>query len=106
MPAHIGVTSLDGHTAPATGAVQSRETKRHVDVEEERNDDGDHAFIAPQKFYRKEVTVQGVGDAELSLVTAGAMTKNQVKIVRARQTEYNNKLPKFERVAVGHFDLA
>lgn len=100
MPAHIGVTNLDGHTAPATGAVQSRETDISVGTVKERNASGVTAWFLADKYFVKRVTIQGVGDAELSLVVATTIDAGSLGIVRAKQTETNKGLPKFEREGV------
>lgn len=96
---------MDGHTAPATGAIQSRESSRTLGTEKEKGSNGNTAYFVPHKYYRKEVQISGVGDAELALVVAGKFDKNTVKVVRAKQNEFNGKLPKFERTAVGFFDV-
>lgn len=105
MAIHKGVTSLDGHTAPATGAVQSRESTQRLGNEEESDADGISTYFVPHKHVRKEVVISGVGDAELSLVVPAAVAKNAVTVTRAKQQEFQNALPKFERTAVGFFDL-
>lgn len=100
MAIHKGVTSLDGHTAPAVGAVQSRETERTVGTEMERGSSGEYEIFVPHKFFRKEVTINGVGDAELSLVESGAITRGTMKVISARQGETAAGLPKFTRRGV------
>ena len=97
MGAHIGVTNLDGHTAPAVGAVQTRDTDISVETEKERDATAVTKWFVPQKFYRKEVEITGVGDAELSLVVAGAVAKGTLAITRAKQMQSNKGLSKFER---------
>jgi hypothetical protein len=100
MPAHIGVTNLVGHTAPATGAVQTRESDISVGTVEERDATGVTAWFIPDKYFMKRVTITGVGDAELSLVTTASIDAGVLGIVRARQNESNKGLPKFEREGV------
>ncbi len=100
MPAHLGVTNLDGHTAPALGAVQTRESDITVGTYEERNAAGITAWFGADKYYVKRVTITGVGDAELSLVVAASVNAGSLGIVRARQNEFNKGLPKFEREGV------
>lgn len=100
MPAHIGVLNLDGHSAPATGAIQSRTSESSIGAEEEPGVDGNTAYFVSHKYVRKEVEVEGVGDAELSLVTAGKISKGTAKVIRAKQQEFQNALPKFSRTAV------
>jgi hypothetical protein len=100
MAAHIGVTSLDGHTAPALGAVQSRETDISIGTVEERLATGVTGWFVPDKYFTKRVTITGVGDAELSLVVTATKASGALGIVRAKQTETNKGLPKFEREGV------
>jgi len=100
MPAHIGVTSLDGHTAPALGAVQTRESETTVETVKERLATGVTGFFVPLKFHVKTVDITGVGDAELSLVVADDIAKNTLGITRAKQMENHKGLPKFERSGV------
>lgn len=97
MAVFIGVTNLDGMTAPAVGAVQSRESEESVGFERERGADGVTAYLVPHKYTKKNVTIAGVGDAELSDVAAGAITAGTLKIIRAKQTETSSGLPKFEQ---------
>ncbi|MFK5923271.1 MAG: hypothetical protein QM496_13925 [Verrucomicrobiota bacterium] len=97
MGIHIGVTNLDGHTAPATGAVQSRESESTVGSEDEMGPDSNSKYFVPHKYFRKEVSISGVGDAELALVVAASVAKGVLSILRAKQTEFQNSLPKFER---------
>lgn len=106
MAIHYGVTNLDGHTAPAVGAVQSRESEASVGAEDEPGPDGESKFFVPHKFSRKEVSVRGVGDAELSFVSVGPITAGTAKVIRAKQQEFAGALPKFERTAVVLANLA
>lgn len=106
MAIHVGILSLDGHTAPATGAVQSRESETSIGIEEERGTSGEWEYAVPHKYSRKEVTINGVGDAELSLVTAGAITRGTLKVISARQGETGKGLPKFTRRGVVLNNLA
>jgi len=105
MAIHIGVTNLDGHTAPATGAVQSRTSDSSVGTEDEPGADGNSKYFVPHKFERREVEISGVGDAELSLVVAEVVAKGVLSIISAKQTEFASALPKFERSGVILADL-
>jgi hypothetical protein len=100
MAAHIGVTNLDGHTAPALGGVQSRESDISIGTVKERNAAGVTKWFVPDKYFVKRVTITGVGDAELALVVADTIAAGTLGIVSAKQMEYNKGLPKFERVGV------
>lgn len=105
MAIHIGVTNLDGHTAPATGAVQSRTSDASVGTEDEPGADGNSKYFVPHKFERREVEISGVGDAELSLVVAEVVAQGVLSIISAKQTEFAGALPKFERSGVILADL-
>lgn len=100
MPAHIGVTNLDGHTAPAVGAVQSRETNISVEAVKERNASGVTTWFIPDKFFTKEVKIAGVGDAELSLVVTGTIAEGTLGITSAKQMQSQKGLSKFERTGL------
>lgn len=106
MAVHYGVTNLDGHTAPAIGAIQQRESESTVGTEDEPGADGESKFFVPHKYSRKEVSVRGVGDAELSLVTVGTITAGTGKVISAKQQEFAGSLPKFERRLVVLANLA
>lgn len=105
MAVHKGVTNLDGHTQPAVGAINSRESDSSLGAERDRGTDGNRKFFVPHKYFRKEVTVSGVGDAELALVTPGKVTKGTLKVMRAKQMEYAGALPKFDRTGVVLADI-
>lgn len=100
MAVFYGVTNLDGHTAPAVGAIQQRETEAAVGTEDEPGANGESKFFVPHKYSRSEISITGVGDAELSLVTVGTITAGTAKVISAKQQEFAGALPKFERRAV------
>ncbi len=100
MAIHIGVNNLDGHTAPAIGAVQSRESEETLGTEEERDASGKTKFFVPHKYTRKQVDISGVGDAEIALVVAESVTAGTLSLTRAKQTEFAGSLPKFERSGI------
>lgn len=107
MAAYIGVQNLNGITAPLVGATQNAQYEDTVGIVKERNEDGDTAFLVPQKFFRREARADGVGDAELAaaLADVGVKAKAALGIIRAKQDEFQNALPRWEIVGVSLHDV-
>lgn len=108
MAAAIGVTSLHGLTAPSVGAVQLSSSGLSIGYEKERGADGNSKFLVAHKFTREEVRISGVGSAALAtaLAAAGTKAKGAVGIIRAKQEEFQSRLPRFEITGVVLDDAA
>jgi len=92
----IGVTNLQGLSAPPVGAVQQSESEWSIGVSEDPNEDGDTEFVVPDKWRRREVRISGVGDAELASLAAGVIEKGTVAVYRRKQEESVTGIPRFE----------
>jgi hypothetical protein len=96
MAAVIGVTELNGLTAPSGGFVHesSKETTRETATI--RNASGVTVVAVPKPLITTDVMIKGVGDPELAGVTAGSFTAGTVKIISAKGEESNSDFPTFE----------
>lgn len=102
---HLGVTELEGLTAPSVGAFQQLDAEDTAGVTEEPNNVGVTRWVVSDKYFKRSVRGSGVGDAGLANVTAGEFAKGTVKLIFAEQDETQKGLPKFSVEGVGFFDL-
>ena len=92
----IGVTNLQGLSAPATGSVQQSESERSINVEEEPDENGNTVYVVPHKYVTRRVRISGVGDAELASIAAGVISKGTVSVIRRKQSESTSGIPRFD----------
>jgi len=94
MPATFGVTTIPAVFTVPTGCVVKKLTdKESIETVKYRSAVGITIRNIPKKLKMREVTIDMVGIAPLSLVAAGDFSDGVLKVVRVRNQETNDDVP-------------
>jgi len=106
MPAHLGVASTFGLTAPAGGYVQESSQEDSVEIATIRDETGTTVKAVPKPMVTRAVSLKGKGDAELAAVASGSFAEGVLRITEAKQSESNEDFPDFEINGTAYLNLA
>jgi hypothetical protein len=93
MPATIGVTNLDGYTPPVGTVAKKCAVKATLGTLKYRNELGLTIRNIPLKIVATEQTIDLIGAAPLSAVTAAAFVADTYKITSIRVSETAEGVP-------------
>ena len=106
MPAHLGVASTFGLSAPAGGYVQESSREDSVEVATIRDESGITVKAVPKPMVTRTVNLKGKGDANLAAVAAGSFAAGVLRITEAKQSESNEDFPDFEITGTAYLNLS
>lgn len=106
MPAHIGVTNLNGLVTPASGFAHQSVLDSKQEVVTTKDDTGKVIFADPKPYLVQNISLKGTGTPLFSLVTIGAITPGTLKIHEVKLTESQDKRPEFEIMAINYVNAA
>jgi hypothetical protein len=106
MPAHIGIQSTLGLTAPEGGYAHETSAENSAEVVTNKNDQGVTVFADPKPYTKRTVSMKGVGAANFALVASGGFQPGELKILSAKGMEENEKRAEFEYSGVLYLNAA
>jgi hypothetical protein len=102
MAAHIGIETTHGITLDTEAVAQSVRRRESVEVSSVIGVSGEYVLAKPLKTKRVEVTIQGVGNGDRSVVAVGEVaTPADLSAISVEQTEINNGRASFTLTAAG-----
>jgi len=105
MPAHIGVATTYGLTAPVGGYVQESSREDSVEIATIRNESGVTVKAVPKPLVTRTVNLKGKGDANLAAVASGSFAEGVLRVTEAKQSESNEDFPDFEITGTAYLNL-
>jgi hypothetical protein len=105
MPAHLGVATTFGLTAPAGGYVQESSREESVELATIRNETGVTVKAVPKPLVTRTVNLKGKGDANLAAVASGSFAEGVLRVTEAKQSETNEDFPDFEITGTAYLNL-
>ena len=106
MPAHLGVASTFGLSAPAGGYVQESSREDSVEIATIRDESGITVKAVPKPMVTRTVNLKGKGDANLAAVAAGSFAAGVLRVTEAKQSESNEDFPDFEITGTAYLNLS
>ena len=106
MPAHLGVASTYGLSAPAGGYVQESSREDSVEIATIRDESGITVKAVPKPLVTRTVNLKGKGDANLAAVAAGSFAAGVLRVTEAKQSESNEDFPDFEITGTAYLNLS
>ena len=106
MPAHLGVSSTFGLSAPAGGYVQESSREDSVEIATLRNESGVTVKAVPKPLVTRSVSIKGKGDANLAAVASGSFAEGVLRVTEAKQSESNEDFPDFEITGTAYLNLS
>ena len=106
MPAHLGVASTYGLSAPAGGYVQESSREDSVEIATIRDESGITVKAVPKPMVTRTVNLKGKGDANLAAVAAGSFAAGVLRVTEAKQSESNEDFPDFEITGTAYLNLS
>ncbi len=105
MPAHLGVATTFGLSAPAGGYVHESSREDSIEIATIRNESGVTVKATPKPMVTRTVNLKGKGDANLAAVSSGAFAAGQLRVTEAKQSESNDDFPDFEITGTAYLNL-
>jgi hypothetical protein len=105
MPAHLGVATNFGLSAPAGGYVHESSREDSIEIATIRNESGVTVKAVPKPMVTRTVNLKGKGDANLAAVAAGSFAAGVLRVTEAKQSESNDDFPDFEISGTAYLNL-